>query len=216
MPKFILAIITVVICFAVFTQSPSKAQATVIWQVTAGQLVGAKNIDVDGTLYDVSFQDGTCADVFSGCDSATDDFAFTDSATAQLAAQALSDQVLIDGESGPFESVPSLTFGCDLDTCLIWIPYEIVTSSTSTVVSSGLFRNSGSEAVDFAGTIFKQTASADLALSSGSVFAVFTPSVAVSELSSMFSLGVGFIVFGLVLIVLVGVDGRRHKKPEPV
>ena len=62
----------------------------------AGNLLGATNATVDGTLYDVEFVEGSCVDVFTGCDELAD-FDFTDAATALLAAQALLDQVWVDG-----------------------------------------------------------------------------------------------------------------------
>ena len=34
----------------------------------SGVLTGAHNVQVGGTLYDVMFVDGTCVDVFGGCD----------------------------------------------------------------------------------------------------------------------------------------------------
>ena len=37
-----------------------------------GKLAGAKNLLVEGNLFNVSFVDGTCASVFSGCDSPSD------------------------------------------------------------------------------------------------------------------------------------------------
>ena len=40
--------------------------------VVDGELVGASDVLVDGTLYDVKFQDGTCVDLFDGCDEVSD------------------------------------------------------------------------------------------------------------------------------------------------
>ena len=33
-----------------------------------GELFGASDVNVNGTLYDVAFQDGTCIDLYNGCD----------------------------------------------------------------------------------------------------------------------------------------------------
>jgi hypothetical protein len=33
-----------------------------------GQLLGAKNVLSDGGFYDIVFLEGTCADLFDGCD----------------------------------------------------------------------------------------------------------------------------------------------------
>lgn len=81
----------------------------VMLQVTGGILTGATGVNVGGTLYSVSFQDGTCAELFSGCDSDAD-FLFNQ-VTGNLAAQALLDQVFLDGPDGPFDSAPQMTRG---------------------------------------------------------------------------------------------------------
>ena len=86
--------------------------------VVGGQLMGASGVDVGGSLYDVEFLDGTCASVFSGCDEASD-FTLSDWNEAGLAAQALLDQVLLDGPSGNFDSSPWLTAGCSASHCEI-------------------------------------------------------------------------------------------------
>jgi hypothetical protein len=72
-----------------------------------GVPLGALGIDVAGTLYDVTFVDGTCAALFDGCDDAAD-FDFTTGAAARAAAQALLDQVFVN----QFDTQVNLTFGC--------------------------------------------------------------------------------------------------------
>ena len=51
------------------TSAPAAA-ATLITD-TNGQLTGASGVNVDGTLYDVVFGPGSCADNFGTCDSTT-------------------------------------------------------------------------------------------------------------------------------------------------
>jgi hypothetical protein len=90
-----------------------------------GGLTGATGVDVGGTLYDVEFVDGACAAVFSGCTSAS--FAFTTETSAAAAAQALLDQVFLDGVPGPFDSSPNLTRDCLSElACLVITPYDVV------------------------------------------------------------------------------------------
>jgi len=60
-----------------------------------------------GPLYNVEFLDGTCIDLYSGCDEVSD-FTFQSFGAAQLASQALLDQVFIDGVDGLFDSDPTL------------------------------------------------------------------------------------------------------------
>ncbi len=77
--------------------------------VVGGLLVGATNINVGGTLFDVDFVDGTCVALFTGCDNAVADFDFTNSATATTAGQALLDQIFQDSIEGAFDTDPTLT-----------------------------------------------------------------------------------------------------------
>lgn len=76
----------------------------------SGQLRGAAGVNVGGTLYDVTFREGTCIALFDGCDEASD-FTFTTQSAAQVASQALLSQVFIDGPAGNFSYSPSLTYG---------------------------------------------------------------------------------------------------------
>lgn len=89
------------------------ASSAVIWIGDATGLTGARNVDVGGTLYDVTFVDGTCGDLFDGCDDASD-LMFTNARSARAASQALLDQVFLDTPAAPgdYDSVPALTEGC--------------------------------------------------------------------------------------------------------
>jgi len=118
MRKVVLAVVLVLMA--------SGAQAATL-NVVNGQLMGASNVLVDGSLYDVQFLDGTCIDLFNGCDEVSD-FTFQTWADALLASQALLDQVFLDGVDGLFDSDPSLTNGCsgpsaEFGNCNTWTPY---------------------------------------------------------------------------------------------
>ena len=94
--------------------------------VVGGELLGASGVNVGGVLYDVEFVEGSCISLFAGCDEVTD-LDFDSATTATAAAQALLDQVLIDGPQGNFGSDPSLTFGCShSDLCLTFVPYDTI------------------------------------------------------------------------------------------
>jgi len=114
---------------AVLVLMASGAQAATL-NVVGGQLMGASGVLVDGSLYDVQFLDGTCIDLYNGCDDVSD-FTFQTSASAVLASQALLDQVFLDGVYGQFDSSPPLTNGCEphsrnqSDSCWIVTPYQI-------------------------------------------------------------------------------------------
>lgn len=160
-----------------------------------GKLVGATGVAVNGVSYDVQFADGTCAQVFSGCDS-TDDFAFSDEATALAAGQALLDQVLIDSSSGMFDSVPTLTFGCSFDPmCQSLIPvfFEGINVRGAVVNNNSV----GEDLIFYGGGANINLNTADFPAVN---YAVFTPSAApVPEPASWIMLIAGFGTVGYSL-----------------
>jgi len=103
----------------------SSANAAIL-NVEGGQLLGASDVNVGGTLYDVQFMDGTCITLFSGCGLSTE-FAFTTHGDAVLASQALIDQVFLDSvDLGLFDSEPSLTNGCaETNLCGVLTPWDV-------------------------------------------------------------------------------------------
>jgi hypothetical protein len=102
----------------------ATAQGAPVLQVSNGVLTGATGVDVGGTLYDVEFRDGTCADLFSGCDEAAD-FVFQTLSAATAASNALLSQVLVDGADGNFDTQPKQTQGCEstLNLCFVYTVY---------------------------------------------------------------------------------------------
>jgi hypothetical protein len=124
----------------------SGAQAVTL-NVVNGQLHGASGVLVDGSLYDVEFLDGTCIDLYNGCDEVSD-FTFQLHPPAILASQALLDQVFLDGPSGNFDSFPSLTNGCGaasvgtdpLEQCVVHTPFYADANATDHAYVS-LLRN---------------------------------------------------------------------------
>ncbi len=101
-----------------------------------GILTGASGVDVNGTLYDVWFVDDSCENLYGGCDEASD-FTFQTLADAKVAAQALLDQVFLDGVLGNFDSNPALTEGCGFwQICHTYIPYALGSSAGSVNVAA--------------------------------------------------------------------------------
>ena len=87
--------------------------------------MGASGVDVGGTLYNVEFLDGTCVDLYNGCDEASD-FTFTTQAEARQANQALLDQVFLYGVLGDFDSNSGLTAHCGgSSTCKVLTRYVV-------------------------------------------------------------------------------------------
>ncbi|WP_179954188.1 PEP-CTERM sorting domain-containing protein [Denitrobaculum tricleocarpae] len=186
------------VALALFATHSGTAKAVPMLIVENGELLGADNVDVNGTLFDVRFRDGTCSAIFSGCDNPSEDFAFADANSAKAAAQALLDQVFLDGPAGLFDSNPELTLGCSAsELCLANIPYaQSVPGKFEFVSARNLpdlveppfeFENTGDSDFDFSDNGF-------------AVFAVFTsagPSVAVPEPASLalFSFGLAGFIF---------------------
>jgi hypothetical protein len=111
MRKFFLAAVLVLLA--------SGAQAVTL-TVVGGQLMGASNVLVDGSLYDVQFLDGTCIDLYNGCEGGV----LAPPLSSGSASQALLDQVFIDGPSGLFDSDPNLTNGCTYPSyCRVLTPH---------------------------------------------------------------------------------------------
>jgi PEP-CTERM motif len=126
MSPFKLFLTTIIVAF--FALGANSRAAAILDVNGSGILTGAQNVDVNGTLYDVQFADGTCAALFGGCTSASD-FAFNSFDDALAAAHALASQVLIDDptHSFAFDSTPSLVNGCSFFvSCTTYVPFAAV------------------------------------------------------------------------------------------
>jgi hypothetical protein len=127
----------------------SVGSAAVLQVASNGILTGATGVNVDGALYDVSFVDGTCVEIFAGCDS-NNDFLFNTFVSSTLASLALSQQVFLDGSLGNFDSLPGLTKGCLSESiCYAWTPFGV---GFNGVLSSKYFANVTDEFNDSIGT----------------------------------------------------------------
>ena len=92
-----------------------------------GLLTDAKGVQVGGSLFDVSFIDGTCISVFDGCDEQSD-FTFDNLADAEAASQALFDQVfVVNPDNGDdYDLDAGVIAGCGLaGGCNIRNPYGL-------------------------------------------------------------------------------------------
>lgn len=145
--------------FLTLILSTSAYSATLV--IEDGQLVGADGITFDGYTGSVRFVDGSCADIFNGCDEPSDIVFETLTSTnteardlALSANTALLEQVF---DANPLYDLNiALTFGCEegtfiaLNFCGILTPYDY-TANNSVITSSLTNRddNSGLDVVAF-------------------------------------------------------------------
>lgn len=148
----------------------SQAGAAVLQVNTSGILTGATGVNVDGTLYNVTFVDGSCTSLFNGCLNST--FSFSTLGTATIAGRALLNQVFIDGPAGNFDTEYRKILGCNgsspVTSCGALIPYARIPGSSTysaTVAINAL-------QVDSVLT-FTQSVTVDSSLFNSSTWAIF-------------------------------------------
>jgi hypothetical protein len=163
-----LILISLALCLTV-----SKAQATPILITDDGQLIGANNVNVDGSFFDVRFLDTDCAGVFGGICSRSS-FTFQSQTAGFSAAAAIVDQVFNSAAGNPFDLNPSLIFGCSsVVSCQILIPINIF---PGLLLNSAVVGNSNGLGASAGSTTNIRTTD-NLALTANRVFASFTASV---------------------------------------
>jgi hypothetical protein len=170
----------------------ASAQAAVLQVDSSGILTGATDVVVNGSLYDVSFVDGSCVGLFGGCDQVSD-FDFRTSADALAASQALLDSVLIDTGSYMFDTHWWLVSGCGTANypCGVITPYSPGSLSYS-VLSSWAINYQTDNA-----TLTSNDNSADTSNNQTLVYAKWTSVSPVPEPETyvMLLAGLGFIGF---------------------
>lgn len=204
MPTFATRLCALVVP-AVMALCSLPALAAPTLHVTGGILTGAKGVAVGGDLYDVEFKDGTCVDLFNGCDGA-DDFIFDSASTAGEALAALLVTVFVDSGLGNFDIDPSKTAGCsDYAVCRVRMPLAVITAGDELqAVRLENWRNNNEDFVSGAYTIAFGLDSSSVG---ASTWAVWTRSADVPEPST------------LALLALAGVSllagGRRRHAAAP-
>lgn len=170
--------------------APSVFAATL--QISGGTLTGATGVNVNGSYYDVSFVDGSCNSLFSGCINSA--FTFNTIGDATAAAQALLSQVLL----GAFDDRSANTRGCNAGgSCSILTPYNHTLPYDLSAMTT---YNAAIEASDqvFGSSI---TPTISTTASPTQVFAVWTP-VPVPAAAWLFGSG---------MLALAGLGRRRSR-----
>lgn len=133
--------------FAALALLSMAANAVVLTLDSNNKLIGATDVMVNGTAYDVQFKDGKCSDLYGGCD-ADSDFIFNTQVTARDASLALMDQVF--NAFPTYDLDPSLTNGCPpnfysnyfgqtMGTCFIMTPFKVMPMLSSAELQVATF-----------------------------------------------------------------------------
>jgi hypothetical protein len=191
------------ISLALLGLSVSSVNAAILNVDGDGNLLGASGVDVGGELYDVEFLDGTCVDLFDGCNS-QGDFQFASVTSAQVAGLALLAQVFIDGPAGNFDSNPGQVSGCTAGsyTCVSLIPYA---PDSSSLVLTVAIHNKDTTAPDHYAFPQSVVALADLTQFPTTNYARFSPGLPAVPVPAAVWL------FGTALIGLAGFSKRKSK-----
>ena len=128
-----------------FTTFYSTLSYSASLNISNGILMGASDVDVNGALYDVRFLDGTCEDLFNGCND-NSDFTFSnplnDGTQINTAMTALLEQVFLDTPLGAFDTNPALINGCILSIqCTAQTPLFVNVPGNGLGITAAVNRN---------------------------------------------------------------------------
>ncbi len=167
----------------------------------SGKLLGATDVEVDGALYDVELVDGTCADLYQGCDN-VNNFVFDTQARAVAASQALFDQVLINlAPPNTFDDDPEKLQGCtNSGLCRVMTPYGFTVDMTQVLGATA--DNNQFEASDVITPNIVVTDSTDFTGITLATYAVWLPTRVDIPIPGAIAL--------LPLLLLLGVLARRR------
>lgn len=134
--------------------------------IVDGQVIGATGLAASNRILDVSFQEGSCIGVYSGCDESSD-FYPTGSLEREAAYEAL--EALFNQD---FQA-PGSILGCGetVTACSVIVPNNI--NATAVVGINGLYIPSSGQAVGFSGT-FGYERSYDLTTDESYTYAVWS------------------------------------------
>lgn len=177
------------------------AHASLMLQVENGILTGATDVEVNGSLFDVNFLDGTCPQLYSGCD-ASEDFIFNTSDSARQASLALLTQVFVDGQDGLFDSQGGLISGCSFaPVCVVKTVFERSNNLINMQTVQNRAAGGAADTLGVDSTLF------NLGTSSGSTFAVWSKASSVTPIQVNEPVSASLLMLGLF-----GLSIRHRKK----
>lgn len=167
MRSFIKAFTGLSILWVLLT-SGSALGATLVTDIN-GQLLGVDGVDVNGTLYNVDFLEGSCYTFFAPC--LSNDNLLFDINEALDASWALKSQVFDTPAWSLYTSDPSKTFGCeDLYGCTIYTAYSV---NSDPMGNAQFFNGDGLFFFDTVNTCGLCTRSDDTTTNPAAVFAIW-------------------------------------------
>lgn len=170
----------------------ASAQAATLLIDVNNQLTGALGVSVNGTLFDVIFEDGSCDSLYNGCDDNA--ILFGTQTEAVAAGNALLDQVFI----GFDDANPNFTAFCSgLSNCFTRIAFD---DGDPTMSSQAVVLNLSGAQID---SVFTETLSSTntTTVFNNANFATFTVSAVPLPASSL-----------LLLSGIAGVVGLRRRR----
>ena len=172
--------------------SGSAEAATLQVDALSGKLTGASGVTIVGITgtFSVEFVDGPCLALFSGCTQGSLGV-FGTTAEAQAAAQALLDQVFIDGPQGGFDSDETLTSGCTSVPARACYAYVPTAANAGNIVQAAFARNQWIDLLDGAAAGGGVIMDDDFVTEPAAVWARFSPAVPVPEPTTLTLLGLG-------------------------
>ncbi len=192
------------------------APAAVLTLDAGGRLLGARGVEVQGRLYDVSFSDGSCVALFNGCD-ALSDFTFNTLDSGYYASVALLEQVFNAASATDLD--PALTRGCEgawgslfgVPVAGCWVLTPTLFSIDGQLASSVMLNDSRDAYDQASRTLLNFGRGFDIGAGgqwARYTFAVWTPAGAAATVSAPGTAGLALAALGLMAGV-VRRTGRR-------